>query len=62
LSLLVIILVATYVASVYGPLPPNMTVVGVSDLVLLLAVAGLAAWTDRSASHGELAAQHLSER
>jgi hypothetical protein len=62
LSVLVILLVATYVASVYGPLPPNMTVVGVSDLVLLLAAAGLAAWADRSASPGELAARHLNER
>jgi hypothetical protein len=62
LSVLVLTLVATYVASVYAPLPSNMTAVGVSDIVFLLAAAGIAAWADRRASPAELAAQHLAQR
>jgi hypothetical protein len=60
LAILVIVLLGTYFASVYGPLPPNMTAVAVSDIGFILVVAALAAWADRRASTEELEAQHLT--
>jgi hypothetical protein len=62
LAVLVAVLVGTYLASTYGPPPPSMTVVGVSDIFFLLAVAALAAWADRRATPQELEAQRLSPR
>ncbi len=59
---LVLVLVGTYLASVFGPLPPNMTVVAVSDIIFMLSVPALAGWADRRASSGELAARGLSHR
>jgi hypothetical protein len=53
LTLLVLVLVGTYLASEYGPPPPSVTIVALSDIVLLLAVAALAAWTDRRATPAE---------
>jgi hypothetical protein len=61
-ALLVMVLLATYFASRYGPLPPSMTVVAVSDIVFVLAVAALAAWADRRATPEELEARRLSTR
>jgi hypothetical protein len=58
----VLLLVGVYVASLFGPVPPSMTVVAVSDIVFLLAIAALAAWADRRASHRELDARGLSHR
>jgi hypothetical protein len=60
--IVVVILVATYLASIYGPLPPNMTTVAVSDIVFILAMGALAGWADRRTSNEELAAQGLSRR
>ena len=60
--ILVLLLTATYFASRYGPLPPSMTAVAVSDIVLVLAVAALAAWADRRATPAELGKQRLSTR
>ncbi|MFL5536277.1 MAG: hypothetical protein ACJ8AP_11275 [Gemmatimonadales bacterium] len=54
LSLLVLVLVGTYLASQYGPPPPSVTIVAVSDVVFLLGVAALAGWTDRRATPAEL--------
>lgn len=62
LAVLVLVLVTVYFASQYGPLPPNMTTVAVSDIVFLLAVAALGAWADRRASPAELEARRLSPR
>jgi hypothetical protein len=62
LAMLVVVLVGTYLASVYGPLPPSMTVVAVSDIVALVAAATLAAWADRRASAQEIEAYRLSQR
>jgi hypothetical protein len=62
LTVLVLVLVASYLASVYGPLPPSMTAVAVSGIVFFLAVAALAAWADRRATPAELEAQRLSTR
>ena len=62
LALLVLVLVGTYLASTYGPLPPSMTAVAVSDIAFVLAVAALAAWADRRATPEELEARRLSAR
>jgi cation transport ATPase len=60
LAVLVVVLLGTYFASVYGPPPPNMTTVGVSVIVIVLLAAALAAWADRRTSPEELEAQHLT--
>jgi len=62
LAVMVVILLGTYIASTYGPVPPSMRVVGLSDVVLLLAMAGLAGWVDRRATPQEIQAQRLSSR
>ncbi|HKP50669.1 MAG TPA: hypothetical protein VJU17_11675 [Gemmatimonadales bacterium] len=54
LSLLVLVLLVTYFASQYGPLPPNVTSVALGDILFLLAVAALAGWADRRATPAEL--------
>jgi len=60
--ILVLVLVGTYIASTYGPLPPDMTVVAVSDIIFMVAMAVLAGWADRRASPEELAARGLSHK
>jgi hypothetical protein len=60
LAVLVVVLLGTYFASVYGPPPPNMTTVGVSVIVIVLLAAAVAAWADRRTSPEELEAQHLT--
>jgi hypothetical protein len=62
LALVALLLVGTYFASQYGPLPPNMTTVAVSDIVFILVIAALAAWADRRPTPEELAAQRISPR
>jgi hypothetical protein len=62
IALVTVILVSTYLASVYGPVPPSMTVVAVSDIVMILVIAALAAWADRRSTPDELSAQHLTPR
>ncbi len=62
LSLLVLVLVGTYLASEYGPPPPNVSIVAVSDLLLLLAVAALAGWADRRSTPGELERRRSASR
>lgn len=62
LIIVLLVLLATYFASQYGPVPPNMTIVALSDIAFLLAVAALAAWADRRATPAELQAQGLSRR
>lgn len=62
LALLVLLLVGVYFASQYGPLPPSMTAVAVSVILLVLGVAALAAWADRRATPEELEARRLSPR
>ena len=59
---LVAVLVAIYLLSVFGPPPPSVTAIAVTDIVGLLALAALAAWTDRRATPAELAAAGLSPR
>jgi hypothetical protein len=62
LAVLVIVLLGTYFASVYGPIPTSMTTVGVSVIGIVLGLAALAAWADRSASPEELGARQLERR
>lgn len=62
LTLLVAVLLGTYFASQFGPLPPSMTTVAVSDILFVIGVAGLAGWADRRATPEELASQRLSPR
>jgi len=62
LIIVVLLLVATYIASLVGPVPASMTVVAVSDIVFQLVIAALAAWADRRTSHHELHARGLSHR
>jgi hypothetical protein len=62
LALVVLLLVGTYLASRYGPLPPNMATVAVSDIAFLVIIAALAAWADRRATPEELEARRMSSR
>ena len=62
LAILILVLVATYLASEYGPLPPNVKIVAVSDVLFLLAVAALAAWADRRATPAELEHERSASR
>jgi hypothetical protein len=62
LAVLVLVLVVTYLASTYGPPPPNMTTVAVSGILFFIAIAAVAAWADRRVSPQELEAQRLSSR
>jgi hypothetical protein len=55
----VLLLVATYLASVYGPTPPSMTVVAVTSIGFILGMGALAGWADRRATSQELAARGL---
>jgi hypothetical protein len=62
LGLLLLLLLGTYFSSQYGPVPPSMTVVAVADILFILGAAAIAAWADRRATPGELAARNLSPR
>jgi hypothetical protein len=57
-----LLLLGTYAASVFGPPPPNMTVVAVSAIVFILAMGALAAWADGRATPEELSAQGLTRK
>jgi hypothetical protein len=62
LTILVALLLATYLASIYGPPPPNTSTVAVGAIAIILIAALLAAWADRRTTPQELQAHHLSER
>jgi len=62
LALLCLLLLVVYLATLFGPPPPSMTVVGVSVIGLVLVVGLLAAWVDRRATSAELAAAGLSSK
>lgn len=62
LLIVVVVLVGAYLASLYGPLPPSMTAVAVSDIVFILAMGALAGWADRRATPEDVAAQHHSPK
>ena len=58
----VLLLTGTYLATVYGPIPPSMTAVAVSDIVFILAMGALGGWADRRATSEELAARGFSHK
>jgi hypothetical protein len=58
LAVLLVPLVGVYVASLAGPPPTSIPVLGVSVVVLLLAAGAIAAWADRAATSAEFAAMH----
>jgi hypothetical protein len=62
LAVVVIVLLGVYFASVYGPVPPNMKVVAISDIGFILSIALIAAWADRRASPEELEGRHVTPR
>jgi hypothetical protein len=62
LAVVVVVLVGTYGAALLGPTPSGMTTVAVSDILLLLVVAALAAWADRQPTPAELAAAPRAPR
>lgn len=62
LVILLLVLVGTYAASVFGPPPPSVAVLAMSAIGGLLALGLLAAWADRRADAAELASAGLSRR
>lgn len=56
LAVVVLILAGTYAASLLAPPPDSFTVVGLADIVFILALGAAAAWADRAATPAELAA------
>jgi hypothetical protein len=58
LSLVLVLLVGMYAASLWGPPPPGVAAIGVGDVGFLLAMGLLAGWADRAVTPSELAA-HL---
>jgi hypothetical protein len=58
----VLVLVAIYLTSFFGPPPPSITAIAVADIVGLLLLAAFAAWADRRATPAELAAAGLPAR
>jgi hypothetical protein len=57
LALVLAILVGTYAASLWGPPPPSVTAVGISDVIFMVVLGLLGGWADRAATPAELAAQ-----
>lgn len=62
LGVVLLLLAATYLASLFSPPPPSIAVIGASDIVFLLGIGALAAWADRAASPAELARAALPAR
>lgn len=56
LALVLLLPVGAYLASLFGPLPPSMTAVGLSMVVFVPLMSALAAWADRAATPAEMAA------
>ncbi|HEU5041096.1 MAG TPA: hypothetical protein VFT84_09765 [Gemmatimonadales bacterium] len=50
---LVVVLVGIYLASVFGPPPPDVTTLAIADIVGLLLLALFAGWVDRRATPAE---------
>jgi hypothetical protein len=55
LAIVILLLVGTYAASLLGPPPPSLAMVGASDVGFILVLGLLAAWADRAATSAELA-------
>jgi len=54
LGIVLIVLLATYAAAVFGPAPPSVAAIGAGDVVFMLLMGVLAGWADRAARPGEL--------
>ncbi len=55
LGTVLLLLVGVYAASLFGPPPPSITAIGLSDVGFLLLMGLLGAWADRPAGAAELA-------
>ncbi|HET6576802.1 MAG TPA: hypothetical protein VFG66_00665 [Gemmatimonadales bacterium] len=62
LAFVVLLLLATYVASLLAPSPPSIPAVAVADIVFILVLGLLAGWADRAATPAELAAGSRTTR
>jgi membrane-bound metal-dependent hydrolase YbcI (DUF457 family) len=62
LASLLLVLVAVYLVSLFGPPPSSVRAIAVADIIGLLLLAGFAAWTDRRVTPAELAAAGLPAR
>jgi hypothetical protein len=62
LASLVLVLLVIYLASFFGPPPPGVGAIAVTDLVGLLALVAVAAWVDRRPTGAELAASRVPVR
>jgi hypothetical protein len=62
LAVLVLVLAGCYLASLYGPLPPNVRAIALVDIIFVLAIAALAGWADRRADAQKRAAHRPSAR
>ncbi|MBA3259425.1 MAG: hypothetical protein H0T68_08175 [Gemmatimonadales bacterium] len=51
---LVLFLLALFLASLFGPPPPDVTTIAVADIIGLLLLAAFAAWVDRPSLPGDL--------
>jgi hypothetical protein len=56
------VLIAIYLLSFFGPPPPSVAAIAVTDIVGLLLLVALAAWADRRATPAELAAVRAKAR
>jgi hypothetical protein len=56
------VLVAIYLLSFFGPPPPTVTAIAVTDIVGLLVLVAFAAWADRRATPAELATARVKAR
>ncbi len=59
---LVTVLIAIYLLSFFGPPPPSVAAIAVTDIAGLLLLVALAAWSDRRATPTELAAVRAKAR
>lgn len=62
LAVVVLVLLATYGASLLAPPPPSIAAVAVADIVFILVLGLLAGWADRAATPAELAAGSRTTR
>jgi hypothetical protein len=62
LASLLLVLVAVYLVSLFGPLPPSVTAIAVADIIGLLLLAAFAAWTDQIATPADPASARLPAR
>jgi hypothetical protein len=62
LAFVLLVLIGSYLASQYGPLPSSIGAVGAGAILMIIVMAALAAWADRRATPEELAKRNLSPR